>query len=334
MEPVNPAKLGPGSTPSLPGAERDDITQTEASAWMGFNSGKAGTCSVQGLPGFALRRLSAPLPNSFQLGSGDSLLWGLGDGGWLFGLPGLGFWFFHQIPIPWATRPSPACLPAPAPQPPCVFSLPALNSIVLMLPGQGQDPSSDLAAVSLQGTQGPLPVGPQPRPTQNPTGCLCCLLAEHMLGGFLGVCCLSVSSYLTSVSALPIWLMVPAFLALCFLSASGLPPGSPLSATSLLGQGSCPLSSHCQEPLTLGGEAVGDSSLWNCLGTSGSLTSGSFLCPGDASGGLKWVVEGSTDVAFASDRGPGPAEKHLPSFLPTGGGHSWGGGGVPEITVL
>lgn len=53
----------------------------------------------------------------------------------------------------------------------------------------------------------PLPCGPMsPPPTPNPTGCLCCRLAKHMLGCLLGVCCLSVSSYLTSVSSWPIWL--------------------------------------------------------------------------------------------------------------------------------
>lgn len=51
VEPVNVTKLRPGSTPSLPGAQKDDITQTEALAWMGFNSAEASTCRAQGLPG-------------------------------------------------------------------------------------------------------------------------------------------------------------------------------------------------------------------------------------------------------------------------------------------
>lgn len=45
-EPVNSAKLGAGSTPSLPGTQRDDITQLEAPAWTGFSIRNVSTCRV------------------------------------------------------------------------------------------------------------------------------------------------------------------------------------------------------------------------------------------------------------------------------------------------
>lgn len=83
-----------------------------------------------------------------------------------------------------------------------------------------------------------------PSPTQNPTGCLYRLLAEHMLGWLLGVCCLSVSSYLTSVSAWPIWL--PWYLSFTRLNCASTPtlcspPSSSSSTTSLPGHCSCSL---------------------------------------------------------------------------------------------
>ena len=49
-----------------------------------------------------------------------------------------------------------------------------------------------------------MPLSPPPPPP--PTGCWWCLFVEHMLGWLLRVCCLSVSSHLTSVPAWPIWL--------------------------------------------------------------------------------------------------------------------------------
>lgn len=67
VEPVNSAKLWPGSTPSLPGAQRDDITQTEPPAWMGFNSRDASTCRAPGLTGFTLHLFSAPYLELMQL---------------------------------------------------------------------------------------------------------------------------------------------------------------------------------------------------------------------------------------------------------------------------
>lgn len=144
-----------------------------------------------------------------RLALAGSLLWGLGDGSWLFRLLGLGLWFFHKRLIPWATHPITLSQHTPPPLHPHVFSLPALAALhcsealwrrtgSLVLTCQQSAHSK---------TNVPLPVGPRPLPHPNPTGCLCRLLEEHMLGWLLGVCCLSVSSYLTSVSAWPIWLL-------------------------------------------------------------------------------------------------------------------------------
>lgn len=52
VEPVNSARLQPGSTPLLPGAQKDDITQTEGSRLEGLHQHQreAGTCGAEGLP--------------------------------------------------------------------------------------------------------------------------------------------------------------------------------------------------------------------------------------------------------------------------------------------
>lgn len=51
-EPANSARQQPGPTPLLPGAQRDDITQTEGSILEGLHQHQreAGTCRAEGLP--------------------------------------------------------------------------------------------------------------------------------------------------------------------------------------------------------------------------------------------------------------------------------------------
>lgn len=52
VEPANSARQQPGSTPLLPEAQRDDITQTEGSSLEGLHQHQreAGTCRAEGLP--------------------------------------------------------------------------------------------------------------------------------------------------------------------------------------------------------------------------------------------------------------------------------------------
>lgn len=52
VEPANSARQQPGPAPLLPGAQRDDITQTEGSSLEGLHQHQreAGTCRAEGLP--------------------------------------------------------------------------------------------------------------------------------------------------------------------------------------------------------------------------------------------------------------------------------------------
>lgn len=79
VEPVNSARLQPGSTPLLPGAQKDDITQTEGSRLEGLHQHQreAGTCGAEGLLEQAQHN-SVFLVDHLRLHG--SLLWGLGDG--------------------------------------------------------------------------------------------------------------------------------------------------------------------------------------------------------------------------------------------------------------
>lgn len=198
VEPVNSARLQPGSTPLLPGAQKDDITQTEGSRLEGLHQHQreAGTCGAEGLPEQAHHN---SLFFSWTISDFMGLCFGVLE--MAPGYPSLG-----QFPPPrliHGNRPKRS-------SPPCQVLLSLASKLQFHFsesPWRGirsRILTRQHLAVAKAGV--PLPAGPCPLPHPNPTGCLCCLIAEHMLGWLLGVCCLSVSSYLTSVSSWPIWL--------------------------------------------------------------------------------------------------------------------------------
>lgn len=83
VEPVNSARQQPGSTSLLPGAQRDDITQTEGWSREGLlqHQREAGTCRAEGLPEQAHHNslLFLWIISDFM----GLCFGGLGDGTWL-----------------------------------------------------------------------------------------------------------------------------------------------------------------------------------------------------------------------------------------------------------
>jgi hypothetical protein len=102
--------------PSLPGAQKDDITQTENSSLDGLLAGKPAPAELKDF--LSMLQSSVPLWNQFSFRG-----FALGTWRWHLAIQSSRRLFLQWRPIPWATGLSTSPHPAK-----CLFSLPALDA--------------------------------------------------------------------------------------------------------------------------------------------------------------------------------------------------------------